>query len=212
MGELNNIGLKTGTDKNSIYHNYCDIYESYLRQWKEKNVALIELGTGGYDYPDRGGEGIRMWYEYFKRGAITSLDLYEKHGIANDRTEFWQGSQVDKHLLKTIISRNINAEIRVIIDDASHNNELTIESFKIIFPLLKSGDLYFVEDVHTSYYEDEEYGGKTWPGEPTTTMWFFTNLTHQLNAEHLKEEHRNEYAYKIEFIHFYKEMIVIKKL
>jgi len=211
MGELNNIGLKTGTDKNSIYHGYLDIYESYLKDWKEKNIALIELGTGGYHYPDRGGEGVRMWYQYFKSGKIVSVDIHPKENIINDRTEFWQGGQTDKHLLKTIIGQNNDAALRVVIDDASHNNKLTIESFQIIFPLLKSGDYYFVEDAQTSYWDDEEYKGNKVPGDIETTMGYFTYLTHQMNWEVLQPEYRNEYADKILFVHFYKELIVIKK-
>jgi hypothetical protein len=69
-----------------------------------------------------------------------------------------------------------------------------------------------VEDVHTSYWDSEEYGGHEVPGVLNTTMQFFTSLTHQLNAEHLQPEYKNEFADKIEFIHFYKEMIVIKRL
>src|SRR6478736_6136193 len=206
MGELNNIGLKTGTDKNNAvgHHGYLDTYESYLKEYKNSKIALIELGVGGYEYIDRGGESIRMLYEYFPHAKLTGIDLYNKHGIANDRTEFWQGSQVDKHLLKTILSRNEDAERRIVIDDASHASPLTIESFNIIFPLLKSGDLYIVEDTHTSYYEDEEYGGNEVPGFRGTTMQFFSFLTHQLNGEHLKLEYQNQYARMIEFVHFYK--------
>ncbi len=209
---LDALALKYGTDKSSNYHNYCHIYESYLKDWKDSKVALIELGVGGYEYPDRGGEGLRMWKDYFRKGKIIGVDIHPKEGIINDRTEFWQGSQTDRHLLKTIIERNNEAEIRIVIDDASHNNKLTIESFNIIFPLLKSGDLYFVEDVHTSYWQNEEYNGKEWPGEPVTSMWFFSNLTHQLNAQHFDVKHKNEFAGKLAFIHFYKELIVIKKL
>lgn len=214
MGELNNIGLKAGTDKNNAvgHHGYLDTYESYLKEWKDKRIALIEIGVGGYEYPDRGGESLRMWYEYFPHAKLTGIDLYEKHGIMNDRTEFYQGSQTNKHLLKTILSRNEDAERRVVIDDASHNNRLTIETFNIIFPLLKSSDLYIVEDVHTSYWDNKEYDGSEKPGDKGTTMQFFSFLTHQLNGEHLKLEYQNQYARMIEFIHFYKEMIVIKRL
>ncbi len=210
---LDKLALKYGTDKSSNHHNYCHVYESYLKDWKDSKVALIELGVGGYEFPGRGGEGLRMWKDYFKQGKIIGIDIHPKEGIINDRTEFWQGSQTDKHLLKTIIERNNEAEIRIVIDDASHNNMLTIESFNIIFPLLKSGDLYFVEDVHTSYWENAEYNGDNRPGATAaTTMEWFTRLTHQLNAEHFAEKYRNDFAGKIEFIHFYKELIIIKKL
>lgn len=212
MGELDTIGLKTGTDKNSDYHNYLDIYESYLKELKCERLTLIELGVGGYQFADKGGEGLRMWYDYFRRAKIIGIDIYPKEGIINDRTEFWQGSQTDKSLLKTILRREENAERIIVIDDCSHNNKLTIETFNIIFPQLKKGDLYFVEDVHTSYYDTQEFGGNEKPGAKDTTMQFFSFLTHQLNGEHLKLEYQNQYARMIEFIHFYKELIVIKKL
>lgn len=212
MGELNNLGLKHGTDKNSNYHSYLDVYESYLNQWKDKKISLIELGVGGYDYVDRGGESLRMWREYFRRGKIIGIDIYQKEGIIRDRIEFWQGSQTDKNLLKTILRREEEAEKRFVIDDASHNNKLTVETFNIIFPQLKEGDIYFIEDVHTSYYDDKEFEGSEKPGDKNTTMHFFSVLTHQLNGEHLKLEYQNQYARMIEFIHFYKEMIVIKRL
>lgn len=209
---LDDLGRKHGTDKSSLHHGYCDVYESYLKEFKNSKVALIELGVGGYQFADRGGEGLRMWYDYFGQGKIIGIDIYQKEGIVNDRTEFWQGLQNDYALLKTIIGREVSADIRIVCDDASHNNRLTIESFSIIFPLLKSGDLYFVEDVHTSYWDDREYEGSEKPGDKDTTMQFFSFLTHQLNSEHLKLEYQNQYARMIEFIHFYKELIVIKKL
>lgn len=212
MSELNNIGNDTRTDKASWAHDYLHVYESYLHPYRNAPISLIELGVGGYHYPDRGGESLRMWYKYFSHAKIIGIDIHGKENIINNRTEFWQGSQTDANLLQTILQREEKAPQRIIIDDASHNNKLTIESFNIIFPLLKSGDLYFVEDVHTSYWNTEEYEGKDRPGAGNTTMEYFARLTHQLNAEHFAAQYRNEYAGKIAFIHFYKELIVIKKL
>lgn len=207
---LDKLGIKHGTDKSSHHHNYLHIYESYLSPYRDKNISLIECGVGGYQYPDRGGESLRMWYEYFHNGKIIGIDLYDKKNIINARTEFWQGSQTDSHLLKTIIEREKNAFIRVFIDDASHVSELTIETFKIVFTLLSKGDLYIVEDVHTSYWK-KYFDGNPEPGQGTTTMNYFTNLCHQLNHEALLPEYRNEFAPLLEWVHFYKEVIVIKR-
>ena len=210
MNILDNIGIKYGTDKNSKCHDYLKIYEGYLSPYRSRNISLIECGVGGYQYPDRGGESLRMWYEYFPHGKIIGIDIYDKNNIINNRTEFWKGSQTDKHLLKTIIEREEKAAIRVFIDDASHVNHLTIETFKIVFPLLSAGDIYIVEDVHTSYWE-KYFDGNPEPGKGLTTMNYFTFLCHQLNHETLLPEYRNEFATLIEFIHFYKEVIVIKR-
>jgi hypothetical protein len=211
QGVLDELGRISQTDKSSDHHDYCKVYESYLSSFKYSNVSVIEIGVGGYEFTDRGGQSLRMWYQYFPNGKIIGIDIYKKEGIINDRTEFWQGSQTDENLMKTIIDREENAEIRIVIDDASHVNKLTIETFKKVFPMLKSGDLYFVEDVHTSYWEDH-FSGNEKPGAKSTTMGFFTELTHQLNHETIQPKYKNMYAGKIEFIHFYKEMIVIKKL
>jgi len=210
-GVLDELGRDYKTDKSSEHHDYCKIYESYLSSFKYSNVSLIEIGVGGYEYPDRGGESLRMWYNYFPNGKIIGIDINYKEGIVNDRTEFWQGSQDDENLLKTITEREENAVQRIIIDDASHSNPLTIETFKKVFPLLKSGDLYFVEDIHTSYWK-EYFDGNEVPGAKGTTMEFFTNLTHQLNYDTIQPKYKNRFSGKIEFIHFYKQLIVIKKL
>lgn len=209
---LDQLGVKYDTDKASHHHNYLGVYESYLAPYRYDPVSLIEIGVGGYKYPDRGGQSLRMWHDYFKDGKIIGIDVFDKEGIINNRTEFWKGSQTDKGLFEAILKREADAPVRVVIDDASHNNRMTIQTFENIFPMLTSGDLYFIEDVHTSYWQDEEFEGKAWPGEPVSTMWYFGHLTHQMNSEHFAEKHRNEFAGMIEFIHFYKEMIVIKKL
>jgi hypothetical protein len=211
MGELDDLGLKYKTDKNSGHHNYLGIYESYLKDYRESKVSLIELGVGGYEHIDRGGESLKMFYDYLHKGRIIGLDIHEKNGLINDRTEFWRGDQTDENLLKAIMHREENADIRIVIDDASHINKLTIRTFKILFPMLKSGDLYFIEDVHTSYW-DENYGGSEVPGAKGTAMEFFTRIAHQLNSGTLLPEYRTEFADKLEFIHFYKEIIVVKKL
>lgn len=216
MTTLDTIGRKTGTDKSSMHHGYLHVYESYLSQYRNAPISLIELGYGGYQFEDRGGEGARMWYEYFTNAKIVCIDLHNKVNAIKDRVEFWQGSQTDEHLLRTILERESRAPVRIVIDDASHASDLTIKTFEIIFPLLKSGDFYFVEDVHTSYWDKNGYNGNPVPGEGETTMNYFAyyaaNLTHQLNAHAFDKKHHNEFADKIEFIHFYKELIVIKKL
>lgn len=208
---LDQLAIKHRTDKASDHHNYCVIYEQYLEALRDKKITLIELGTGGYQYEDRGGESLRMWYDYFPHGKIVGVDLHNKINIVNDRTEFWQGSQTDANLLQSIIDREKYVEKRIVIDDASHNNGLTVKTFQIVFPLLQPGDLYIVEDVHTSYFQDSEFEGSKDPSAKITSMHYFSQLTHQLNYQHLEAKYHNEFSGKIDFIHFYKQVIIIKK-
>src|SRR5690606_32935288 len=46
----------------------------------------------------------------------------------------------------------------LVIDDGSHKNAHMLKSLEMIFPHLKPGGLYVVEDIHTSYWDS--YGGK----------------------------------------------------
>jgi hypothetical protein len=202
MQILDLIGIKHNCDKNSKHHDYLKVYEKYFEPVKNDNIVLVELGYGGYEYPDRGGAGAKTWLEYFTQAGIISVDLHKKTNIPTDnRFIFYQGSQDDEDLLSSIVTTYLP---NIVIDDASHINSLTIKTFEIIFPLLKSGSLYVVEDCHTSYWE-QNYGGSLSP-VAVTSMNYFKRLTDFINYE------TNGFGdMGIEWIHFYKQLIFIKK-
>jgi RHS repeat-associated protein len=61
---LDEIGLKFGTDKSSIYHNYLPFYERY----RNEPMKLLEIGVAG-------GASLAMWTEYFPNSAIVGADI-----------------------------------------------------------------------------------------------------------------------------------------
>lgn len=101
----------------------------------------------------------------------------------------------------------------MIIDDGSHLNEDIIATFKLLWPMLKAKGLYCIEDVHSSYdpfYADACEAPYFQSGCSTgTAMEFFTKLTHQVNKSFFDEQYHK--PCDIEFIHFYKDLIIIKK-
>lgn len=152
MDPLTQIGLRAGTDKAS-FHGYTKYYHDILNEFRDKELFFIELGFGGYDWPDTGGESVRMWTEYAPKWDIAVIDIFEKHqSLVPPGVKFYRGSQDDRHFLEQIISSH--GEPTIIIDDASHNSSLTIASFEILWTHLKSGGWYIVEDIGTSYQED----------------------------------------------------------
>jgi len=96
-----------------------------------------------------------MWKKYFPFGQIISLDIFDKSKLQENRIKIYQGSQTDEKVLDKIISDN--GEFDLIIDDGSHINEHIITTFKYLFPKLKEGGIYVIEDLQTSYWE--RYGG-----------------------------------------------------
>ena len=65
MNYLSQLAIKHGTDKWG-HHFYTDKYEDILKHLKEAEIKLLEIGVGGYEFPDRGGGSLRMWKEYFQ--------------------------------------------------------------------------------------------------------------------------------------------------
>lgn len=196
---LDEIAIKCKTDKASNGHNYTPIYEQYLTPMRHLPLTLLEIGIGGYEFPDRGGESLRMWREWLPNAKIVGVDSYPKQPIEGCTIVY--KSQTDE-TLADVCSPDI------IIDDASHINPLTIKTFINLWPILKPGGLYIVEDIHTSYWVEEYLGQPNDYTPHESAMGFFQWLTHHLNHEVWMGEH--QYT-DIEYIHFYKEIIFIKK-
>ena len=155
---LDQIMLKyPATDKSSIHHDYCKTYERFFAPLRYQPILLFEVGVGGYQYPDRGGADLLGFAEYFPLAQIHAIDIHPKTGLDKGRISTHVCSQDDEPALKVLIEK-IGAP-DIIIDDGSHVNPLTIRTFEILFPLLKDGGIYVVEDAHTSYWPDAGFEG-----------------------------------------------------
>jgi demethylmacrocin O-methyltransferase len=208
MKTLDELALLHKTDKASDGHNYAVTYDKYLTPLRQEQIVLLEVGIGGYGFIDRGGESMKMWHDYFPQALIAGVDLHEKHKPDLARIHYFRGSQDDAGFLNVVISQI--GRPTVIVDDGSHVNPLTIQTFEILFHHLLPGGFYIVEDVHTSYWE-KEYLGNSDPREGDTIMAYLQQLTHQLNDKTLQRRYRNVFAGQLEFVHFYPEMVIIKK-
>jgi hypothetical protein len=208
---LNQLAKIYGTDKNVTGgHFYTPHYSHHLKRYRYKKIKMLEIGIGGYDNPYLGGNSLRMWKKYFPFGKIYGLDIFDKFFHQEKRVKIFQGSQVDKVFLERV-TNEIGA-IDVIIDDGSHVNEHVIESFNFLFPKLKDGGIYIIEDVQTSYWES--FGGDSHNlDNKNTMMGYFKSLTDKLNKEELINSNyvRDYFDEKIISIHFYYNMIFIYK-
>jgi hypothetical protein len=207
--DLNKLGEYYKTDKVGG-HFYTPHYMTHLSRFKNKRINLLEIGIGGYDDPKCGGNSLRMWKNYFPYGKIYGLDIFDKSALQENRIRTFKGSQVDKDFLNEVIKEI--GEIDIIIDDGSHINEHVIETFNLLFPKLKDGGVYVIEDTQTSYWE--EYGGDGINlNNPKTMMNYFKSLIDTLNhQEFAKPNYQPSYfEKKIISMHFYHNMIFIYK-
>jgi hypothetical protein len=209
MANLSFLSLKYKTDKGAE-HNYVKIYEKYMKISQNKTVSLFEIGVGGYNSPNEGGNSLRMWQSYFKKGMIYAIDIYEKSLLQTDRIKIFKGSQTDKNFLNKIFSKI--GKVNFIIDDGSHQNNDIIQTFELIFKYLKKGGYYFIEDIQTSYWP--RYQGNSFDlNVSQNAINYFKKIVDKINYMELDNPFiKHDYFSKnITEIHFYHNLIVIKK-
>jgi len=145
MSILDELGIKYGTDKSSLSHNYCNKYDKVLPFNRNETLTVMEIGV-------QGGGSIKMWEEYFYKSNIIGIDILpECKKLETDRIKIEIGSQYDGDFLNEI--GNKYGMFDMILDDGSHMNKHMIFSFEKLFPYIKSGGIYIIEDVCTSYWD-----------------------------------------------------------
>ena len=138
METLNEMGLRHQTDKASTHHCFLDNYERHLGHLRDKEFTMIEIGVAS-------GASIRLWREYFSNAKIYGID--NNPDCAGEG--IFIGNQNDTEFLDRVLAETGIPE--VVIDDGHHWGPSTIASFKHLFPKIKEGGLYIVEDFHCAY-------------------------------------------------------------
>lgn len=180
---LTELGRKFKTDKVSSHH-YTEHYERHLRHLRNKPFTLLEIGIGGYSRERQGGASLRMWKAFFSRAQIVGLDIEDKSFVDEERIESVMGSQVDEAVLAGIVDGR--TDLDVIIDDGSHRPAHVRTTFRLLFPHLRDGGFYIIEDTQTSYWP--ERGGSVDRNDPKTSMALVKDLIDGLNYEEFVDE------------------------
>jgi hypothetical protein len=142
--KLDEIAIECNTDKSSISHNYTESYENHFEKIRFNNLKVLEIGI-------QNGFSLKMWKEYFENSTIVGIDLTDLSHLKEDRVEIEVGNQSDEYFLRKVSERH--GPFDIIIDDGSHKSVDIRKSFYCLFPLLKSGGYYAIEDLHTNYWE-----------------------------------------------------------
>lgn len=207
--DLIRLGEHFGSDKWGS-HWYLQHYQTHFAPIRKKRLNLLEIGVGGYADPNLGGNSLRTWKAYFPHANIFGIDIYDKRKIEEKRIKIFQGSQVDEVFLRDVIGRMGGVDI--VIDDGSHLNTHVVQTFGILFSLLRNPGIYVVEDTQTSYWPG--FGGSSRDlNDPSTIMGHFTSMAHCLNHEEILREEcaPTEFDRHIVAMHFYHNLIFISK-
>lgn len=203
---LNFLALAYGTDKKA--NGYIPFYHQHFKSIRKKRLRILEIGIGGYKDPKEGGHSLRMWKAYFPKSMIYGLDVFDKRQIEEPRIKTFKGSQNDSNFLKSL-SKEIGV-LDIIIDDGSHVSEHIITSIRNLFPILKNGGIYVIEDLHTSYWPHFGRKGEI-VNESMSAISMLKMMIDGLNYQFNPEAYPSYFDKNIVSLHFYPGIAFIYK-
>jgi hypothetical protein len=173
MPTIDELAVKHGTDKGTrpvrglSPKGYTRLYERYLEPLRDQPIRLLEIGV-------QRGASMRMWEEFFPNGQMYGIDIKpECEEYASERVAIRIGDQTDRAFLGSVADEI--GPIDVVVDDGGHRMEEHRVSLEVLWPRVRRGGLYFVEDLHTAYRE--EWGG----GTEASTIELFKRLIDDVN-------------------------------
>ena len=151
------LSLLYGTDK--LQNRYTQHYQEFFGPLRAQPMTLLEIGI-------LGGGSLQLWRRYLPKTKIVGIDSEKEHKLPDlnlPDVEMHVGDQSDEAFLDSLVARYRGFDI--VIDDGSHIGRHIRASFEVLFPAVRPGGWYVIEDLGTSYWEDYEGGP---PGTPGT--------------------------------------------
>lgn len=200
---------------------YYANYDRYFCDLRDGAVTLLELGV-------HMGESLKVWASYFRRGNIIGVDILEKNVdfSAYPNIVFERGDQTDSDRLKEICLAHARNGLDIVLDDASHLGQSSVASYTTLFGYLKPGGLYIVEDWGTGYFDEWPDGSrfkkfrsetvdgqiaKRIPSHDFGMVGFVKSLVDEFVGDKLKLSDISTRPDIVSFIHFYKNIVIVKK-
>jgi len=144
----------TRSPNDGSYHgprlHFTPIYSEYMVSKRMEKLNILEIGVGS-------GPSLKIFYDYFPNSTIHAIDVVDQSRHNNERVKTHICDQSNKVQLTNLMKEI--GEVDIIIDDGSHVISHQQISLGVLFPYLKSGGQYWVEDLHTS--DAEVWMGKT---------------------------------------------------
>tara|TARA_Y100000310_G_scaffold7170_1_gene7896 strand:- start:33 stop:815 length:783 start_codon:yes stop_codon:yes gene_type:complete len=167
--------LKFNTDKSTASHGYAPVYDDLFRERRYKDLLVLEIGVFR-------GASLNVLSSYFTNSRVVGIDIRPESEIKQYEDEEEDryvriGSQTDTEFLQKVIDEFGDPDI--IIDDGSHTCRDVTQTFEFLWPHLKPGGIYVVEDIHMSY-DPTGYYRKP---EEYMSMDYFAVGTHALNRD-----------------------------
>ena len=165
--DKDNVSLNTldelfqyyGSDKSNQFkianrqgHGYSKFYTTYLQNYKDKKINILEIGSFA-------GASAAAFTKYFRNADVFCFDVNISNFKYKSKKIHVYGVDInDKKKIKKILNQIFNKHkfnfFDLIIDDGSHNLSDILFSLNNFFKYLKAGGTFIIEDFkHPNYYK-----------------------------------------------------------
>lgn len=202
-------------DDKSFRHRYDVAYSLYLEPLRglSERLSVFEIGLGCDQ--ERIGASVMMWGEYLPRARLSVFEYDAACGkrwaaehaklAPSGGFNIYFGDQASEADLQRALKADGDRQYDVIIDDGGHSMQQQLVSFRVLWPRVKRGGVYVVEDLNSSF--KSRYGGNRRPDgppgagggvRPATMTNFLKDLTDQLHALPVPH-HAGKFVEDVEF-------------
>lgn len=153
------------------------LWANRIKPRKHRLNQILELGIAG-------GGSIPYLFDLCDAEFVVGLDIapdspdirqiIDQSALANRYELYFETDQSDRDALTNIVNTHFPKGLDLIVDDASHLLDLTRQSFEILFPKLKPGGLYVIEDYSWSQIDAFAFvSGKAYANQAATIQLLF---------------------------------------
>jgi len=206
LPHLDALGRKHGTDKSSLHHDYLNFYERFVGALRDQPIRMLEIGI-------LRGESLKMWQEYFRNGHIVGIDI-------NPNTKIYSTPRItieiadQSSVIDLVRVGTTYGPFDIILDDGSHSWRDQITALSYLYPMLKLGGFFIVEDLDTSFGGlAENYRGNA----KISTFEYLVKLQRYLVADQFLDINAEQdpfirsYARETELIAFHRRSALLRR-
>ena len=212
MHVLSKIAEQTGTDRgidgkykgSGNGHHYTEYYGPIFESKRDDATKILELGAYR-------GQGLMMWQEFFPKTNIWGIEVQEPDNLhrglppvytdKDTRIKVMVGDSSKREDLIKLIEFCGEGQFDIIIDDADHNSLDQQVAMGILFPYVKSGGFYAIEDLH-AYPGNHDYNGGGC--DKTREMIYNLDKTSNIVSEFMEPEEAKYIQDNIDSHNFFK--------
>jgi hypothetical protein len=169
-------------DQCFVFYKVKPLVDQYQRFWgaqpefRPQNIFELGMWDGG---------SVAFWFELFQPRKHVGLDFAQRddspyfkrylaaRGLEGRIATYWDVNQADAARLRAIAGTEFDGPLDLVLDDASHMYAPTKASFEALFPLLRPGGLYVIEDWAWAHWKEFQTPNHPWATEAPLTRLIF---------------------------------------